>query len=157
MDTEPAAIAAALVFFGAAATDRLDGYLARRYESATRTGQWLDPLADKLLISAPVLTLTALGRFPVWGASVIVAREVAVSLLRAWLGLRGRAMPASQWGKVKTAAQVLAIFLYIVPLGARADDARFWSLVVAVALTVWSGLDYAFKLGSRAPLPAAED
>lgn len=150
IETEPAAIAAAFVFFFAAATDRLDGYLARRLASTTRTGQWLDPLADKLLISAPVITLLLLGRFPLWGAAIIVAREAGVSALRAWLGLHGRSMPASQWGKAKTAGQVLAVFLYLVPLRGAAD-ARFWALVLASALTVWSGLDYVFKLDRRAP------
>ncbi len=154
-DSDAAALAAAIVFFAAAATDGLDGYLARRYDSATRTGQWLDPLADKFLISAPVLTLTALGRFPIWAAVIIVAREVAVSLLRAWLGTRGRSMPASNWGKVKTGAQILAIFLYLVPLGPRGEDARFVALLLAVVLTVWSGLDYVIRLGERAPAPGS--
>jgi CDP-diacylglycerol--glycerol-3-phosphate 3-phosphatidyltransferase len=150
-DTEPAALAAALVFFVAAATDGLDGYIARRYDTATRTGQWLDPLADKLLISAPVVTLTVLGRFPLWAAAAIVAREVAVSLLRAWLGTRGRAMPASPWGKAKTAAQILAVFLYIVPLGPQGEGVRTVALWLAVVLTVWSGLDYFLRLRERAP------
>lgn len=148
--SEGAALAAATVFFAAAATDGLDGYLARRYDATTRTGQWLDPLADKLLISAPVVTLTALGRFPAWAAAIIVGRELAVSMLRAWLGTRGRAMPASPWGKAKTAAQILAIFLYIVPLEG-AEGARLVALWLAVALTVWSGLDYALRLSHRAP------
>lgn len=150
-ETEASDLIAATVFFVAAATDGLDGYIARRYDTATRTGQWLDPLADKLLISAPVVTLTVLGRFPVWAAVVIVAREVAVSLLRAWLGTRGRAMPASSWGKVKTAAQILVIFLYIVPLDGRGDAPRAVALWLAVILTVWSGLDYVLKLRERAP------
>ena len=145
-----AAYIAAVVFFAAAATDGLDGYLARRYESTTRLGQWLDPLADKLLISAPVITLTAQDRFPLWAAIIIVLREVAVSLLRAWLGTQGRSMPASDWGKVKTGAQVLAIFLYIIPFGPEAGDARLVALILAVVLTVWSGLDYVFReLGRR--------
>lgn len=145
-----AAYAAALVFFAAAATDGLDGYLARRYDSTTRLGQWLDPLADKLLISAPIVTLVALDRFPLWAAIVIVVRELAVSFLRAWLGTRGRSMPASGWGKVKTAAQVLAIFLYIVPLGDGADGTRLVALILAVALTVWSGVDYVLRIEQRA-------
>src|SRR5439155_16540591 len=83
-----ASYAAAAVFAVAAVTDGVDGYLARRFSSVTRTGQWLDPLADKLLVSAPVLTLTALGKFPVWAAVIIVAREIGISALRAWLGIR---------------------------------------------------------------------
>ena len=86
-----------------------------------------------------------------WAAAVIVAREVAVSLLRAWLGLHGRSLPASQWGKWKVGVQMVAIFLYIVPVGTTVEEIRFWVLVVATALTVWSGLDYALKLGLRAP------
>ena len=148
--SEATSLAAATVFFVAAATDGLDGYLARSYDAATRTGQWLDPLAVKLLISAPVVTLTALGRFPLWAAAIIVGRELAVSVLRAWLGTRGRSMPASPWGKAKTAAQILAIFLYIVPLG-DAEAARLVALWLAVILTVWSGLDYALRLSHRAP------
>jgi CDP-diacylglycerol---glycerol-3-phosphate 3-phosphatidyltransferase len=138
-------VIAAAVFAAAAATDGLDGYLARRYATATATGQWLDPLADKILVAAPIVTLTALGRFPLWAAAIIVARELGVSLLRAWLGSKGRAMPASGWGKAKTAAQMAAILLYLLPLGAGADAVRSWTLAVAAALTVWSGLDYAFK------------
>lgn len=148
---ETAAYAAAVIFFAAAATDGLDGYLARRYDTSTRTGQWLDPLADKLLISAPVITLTAQGRFPLWATVVIVGREVGVSMLRAWLGTRGRSMPASAWGKAKTGAQVLAIFLYIVPLGPGAGEARLVALVLAIVLTLWSGLDYLLRLGQVAP------
>lgn len=138
---------AAAVFVVAAATDGLDGYLARRYASATATGQWLDPLADKILVAAPVVTLTVLARFPLWAAVIIVARELGVSLLRTWLGSRGRPMPASGWGKVKTAAQMAMVVLYLLPLGPGAAGVRFGALLVAVALTVWSGVDYALKAG----------
>jgi CDP-diacylglycerol--glycerol-3-phosphate 3-phosphatidyltransferase len=142
-------VIAAALFVVAAATDGLDGYLARRYASTTPTGQWLDPLADKILVAAPIVTLTALGRFPLWAAAIIVARELGVSLLRAWLGSRGRPMPASGWGKAKTAAQMAVILLYLLPLGSGAVGLRLWTLVVAVALTVWSGVDYAFKASRR--------
>jgi CDP-diacylglycerol---glycerol-3-phosphate 3-phosphatidyltransferase len=138
-------VIAAAVFVAAAATDGLDGYLARRHATTTATGQWLDPLADKILVAAPIVTLTALGRFPLWAAAIIVARELGVSLLRAWLGSRGRAMPASGWGKAKTAAQMAAVLLYLLPLGTGADALRLWTLAIAATLTVWSGLDYAFK------------
>jgi CDP-diacylglycerol---glycerol-3-phosphate 3-phosphatidyltransferase len=137
---------ASILFVVAAASDSVDGYLARRYEIASRLGQWLDPLADKILITAPVITLTAVGRFPLWAAAVIVVREFAVSALRAWLGTRGEAMPASWWGKVKTAAQMLAVLLYLLPnLGSEVRDLRFAILVAAVALTALSGLDYFWR------------
>ena len=133
----------AALFVVAAASDGVDGYLARRHETTSRLGQWLDPLADKILVTAPIVTLTAVGRFPLWATAVIVAREFAVSALRAWLGTRGRAMPASWWGKVKTAAQMLAVLLYLLPdLGESVESVRFLILVAAVVLTALSGLDY---------------
>lgn len=147
--TRSASYAAAGVFVAGALTDGLDGYLARRHDMATRTGQWLDPLSDKLLVSAPVLALTAMGVFPVWAAAVIVAREISVAVLRAYLGSRGTALPASEVAKVKTAAQVLAITLYLLPLSADAEPARLAVLAVAVLLTVYSGLDYAIHLRAR--------
>jgi CDP-diacylglycerol--glycerol-3-phosphate 3-phosphatidyltransferase len=89
------------------------------------------------------VALTVVGTFPVWATVVIVARELAVSSLRVYVGIRGRPMPASWWGKVKTAAQMVVVVLYLLPgLDGVAGDLRFWVLVVAVALTVWSGLDY---------------
>lgn len=154
-DDRTAAYVAAAVFVIGAATDGLDGYLARRHAATTRLGQWLDPVADKLLVAAAIVTLTVLDRFPLWAAIVIVARELGVSVLRAWLGTRGRAMPASWLGKLKTAAQMLVVLLYLLPLGPGASTARFWVLVLAVALTVWSGLDYVVRAMQRAPEAAA--
>ena len=147
-------IAAAVFVFGAA-TDGLDGYLARRYAGFTRLGQWLDPLADKILVSSPIVALTAIGAFPVWAAVVIVLREVAVSALRAWLGSRGISMPASAWGKVKTAVQMILVPLYLLPLPEAADGVRFVFLVAAVALTVWSGVDYFLRTARRTPARSA--
>ncbi len=152
LDAALAAYVAAALFVVGAATDGLDGYLARRYRSTTRLGQWLDPLADKVLVAATVITLTVARRFPLWATVVIVARELGVSLLRAWLGTRGRAMPASWLGKWKTVAQMLAIVLYLLPtVGTPLGVFRFWVLVVAVALTIWSGIDYVVK--ARRPSP----
>lgn len=144
-----ASIAAAVFVFGAF-TDGLDGYLARRYSGATTIGQWLDPLADKILVSAPVIALSVVGGFPVWAAVVIVGRELAVSLLRAYLGTRGVGMPASIWGKAKTAVQMVLVPLYLLPLGDGADAAKRVVLALAVALTLWSGLDYFMGAGRRA-------
>lgn len=141
-DTETASYAAAAVFVAGGLSDGLDGYLARRHRMVTRTGAWLDPLSDKLLVAAPVITLTALGRFPLWGAVVILAREVAVSVLRTVRGAQGSSMPASDFAKMKTGAQIVAITLYLLPLPAGADLARLAALGVAVAFTVASGIDY---------------
>jgi CDP-diacylglycerol---glycerol-3-phosphate 3-phosphatidyltransferase len=148
--SDTAAVVAAAVFVFGAFTDGLDGYLARRYEGATRIGQWLDPLADKILVTAPIVAMTAIGTFPAWATVIIVAREFAVSLLRAWLGSRGVGMPASPWGKVKTAVQMLLVPLYLLPLDG-ADTVRLVVLWLAVVLTIWSGLDYFLKVARRAP------
>jgi CDP-diacylglycerol---glycerol-3-phosphate 3-phosphatidyltransferase len=138
-----ASYVAAAVFAVGALTDGVDGYLARRYDSVTRTGQWLDPLADKLLVSAPVITLTALDRFPLWAAVIIVVRELGVVGIRVYAGLRGHAMPATPMAKLKTVFQILAIILYLLPLGTWADGLRLGVLVVAVILTVVTGGLYA--------------
>jgi CDP-diacylglycerol---glycerol-3-phosphate 3-phosphatidyltransferase len=141
-----AAYVAAVVFVVGAATDRLDGYLARRFASATRTGAWLDPLADKLFVLAPVVALTAEDRFPLWATLVFVVREAAVSILRAWQGTHGRSMPATSLGQWKTALQMLAILLYLLPLSTSLDPVKVGVLVAAVALTIWSGLDYLVRI-----------
>jgi CDP-diacylglycerol--glycerol-3-phosphate 3-phosphatidyltransferase len=148
--TDAASYAAAAVFVLGGLTDGLDGYVARRHGMTTRTGTWLDPLSDKFLVVAPVLTMTALGQFPIWAAVIIVAREAAVVALRAFRGTRGTSMPASDIAKVKTGAQLVAITLYILPLHG-ADTVRLVTLSVAVGITVWSGVDYFL----RAPRPRA--
>jgi CDP-diacylglycerol--glycerol-3-phosphate 3-phosphatidyltransferase len=141
---------AAAVFAVAAVTDSLDGYLARRYEAKTKTGQWLDPLADKVLVAAPVITLAVAGTFPVWAATIIIVREVGISLLRIYLGLRRVGMPAAPLAKVKTTFQLVAITLYILPLPAAMSGARFAMLIGAVALTVYTGLTYGAGAGRMA-------
>lgn len=141
-DTAATDYAAAAVFVAGGLSDGLDGYLARRHRMVTRTGAWLDPLSDKLLVAAPVITLTAIGRFPLWGAVVILAREVAVSVLRTVRGAQGSSMPASDLAKMKTVTQILSITLYLLPLPAGAEPVRLAVLGVAVAFTVASGIDY---------------
>jgi CDP-diacylglycerol--glycerol-3-phosphate 3-phosphatidyltransferase len=148
--SDTAAVVAAAVFVFGALTDGLDGYLARRYSGATRIGQWLDPLADKILVTAPIVAMSAIGTFPLWAVVIIVFREFAVSLLRAWLGTRGIGMPASPWGKVKTAVQMVLVPLYLLPLDG-AGTVRLAVLWLAVVLTVWSGVDYLVKAVRRAP------
>ena len=137
-----ASYVAAGVFAVGALTDGVDGYLARRYQSITRTGQWLDPLADKLLVSAAAITLSALGRFPVWAAVLIVVRELGLVGLRIYSGLRGRSMPASRAAKLKTVFQLAAITLYILPLESGANGIRLGVLIPAVILTLATGADY---------------
>ena len=137
---------AAGLFVIAASTDALDGYLARRHAMTTRTGAWLDPLSDKLLVGAPILVLAAQGDFPWWAAVIIVGREIAVSLLRVYLGSRRASMPASLTGKVKAVLQMTAITLYLIP--GFPEGVRVAVLVFAVAFTVWSGIEYFMKAGA---------
>lgn len=129
------------IFVFAAATDSIDGWLARRLVGVTRWGQLADPLADKLLIIGSLAILAALGELPWWAVAVIVAREAGVTWQRSRL-LRDIdvVMPASTWGKVKTVSQVVAVTVYLYPgVGAPVRQA---ALALATAATVGSGLEY---------------
>jgi CDP-diacylglycerol--glycerol-3-phosphate 3-phosphatidyltransferase len=150
MQTRAASYAAAVVFVLGGLSDGLDGWLARRHAMTTRTGIWLDPLSDKLLVTAAVVSLVIVDRFPLWAAVIIVVREVAVTVLRAVRGTRGTSMPASNLGKAKTASQLLAVTLYLLPLGPGADGVKLAVLIVAVAFTVLSGVVY-FVRARRPP------
>jgi CDP-diacylglycerol--glycerol-3-phosphate 3-phosphatidyltransferase len=139
---------AAAVFALAAVTDTLDGYLARSRRSVTNFGKVMDPIADKLLIAAALISLVSLNRVEPWVAMVIIAREFAVSGLRVAAGVQGVVIPASVLGKAKTIAQVAAIFAAI-----AAHDADAWwvqvLLYVAVAMTLASGADYFLNFRRR--------
>ena len=135
---------AAGVFAVASLTDALDGYLARSRNLVTQLGTQLDPLADKLLIIAPVIVLVALDRLALWVALVIVAREVAVTILRVIATKRGLKVAASIYGKAKTVLQVTMVFMLIVVSGSPT-----WLdilIYITVAATVISGLDYFYKV-----------
>ena len=129
---------AAIVFAAAAITDGLDGYIARTRRSITTFGKVMDPIADKLLIAAALITLVSLDRVAAWAAMVIIAREFAVSGLRIAAGQQGVVIPASRLGKLKTVVQVAAILAVIATSALWADVL----LYVAVAVTVVSGADY---------------
>src|SRR4051794_37251962 len=138
---------AAIVFAVAALTDGLDGYIARSRGSVTTFGKLMDPLADKLLIIAPLVLLVSLGRLAAWVAMVIIAREFAVTALRMVAAEQGMVIPASPLGKVKTIVQVLAIFALIaVPSTPLWVDALVY---LAVAVTIVSGADSFFGLRRR--------
>ena len=154
VDTEATSWLAFFAFGVAALTDGLDGYVARRMDMVSETGQLLDPIADKMLVTAAMIALVAVERFPAWAAVVIVVREIAVSVLRFAASKRGRGFPASIAGKAKTGAQLIAVLLYILPLGTGWHPLKYAFLALAVALTVGSGIDYFVRapmlLGSRA-------
>ncbi len=134
------------IFLFAAATDSVDGWVARRWHGVTTWGQLADPIADKLLIIGSLASLAVIGELPVWAVVVIVAREAAVTVLRIVLVKRlDLVIPASGWGKVKTASQVVAVAAFLLP-GMPAVVAMVL-LYLAVLLTIWSGLEYAFRTG----------
>jgi CDP-diacylglycerol---glycerol-3-phosphate 3-phosphatidyltransferase len=138
---------AAGVFALAALTDGLDGYIARRRQDVTTFGKLVDPLADKLLIVAALVSLVSLGRLAAWVAMVIIARELAVTGLRAVAVEQGVVISASWLGKLKTMLQVAAVFALIIW-----NPSPNWVDVLvylAVAVTVISGADYFFGLRRR--------
>ena len=142
MFREPALpVLAACVFAFAAATDAVDGWLARRLQLVSGFGQFLDPLADKLLVGTALVPLAADGRLPWWAVGVILVREFLVGVaFRVWLATRGRALPASRMGKLKTITQIAAVLL-LTALDPGSTVALA-ALYVAVALTVVSGIFY---------------
>jgi CDP-diacylglycerol--glycerol-3-phosphate 3-phosphatidyltransferase/cardiolipin synthase len=136
-------LVAALAFIVAAVTDWLDGWLARRWNQTSSFGAFLDPVADKLMVSAALLILLHLGRVDVLIALVIVGREIAISALREWMAKIGASgSVAVHWlGKFKTAAQMVAIpcLLYWQPIhGVSARVVGQVLIVIAAILTVWS-------------------
>jgi CDP-diacylglycerol--glycerol-3-phosphate 3-phosphatidyltransferase len=134
------------VFLLAALTDALDGYWARKYKEITRLGMLLDPIADKLLVSAALISLVDLQEADAWAVCIIIGREFAVSGLRSIAASSGVVIQASRLGKLKMTAQVVGISLMI--LGARLDDIGLWrktgraALYVMTAMAVISGVEY---------------
>lgn len=150
-----------VIFLTAVTTDVLDGWLARRRGEITTLGTLLDPIADKLLISAAFISLVELGLAPAWMVVVVIGREFAVSGLRAIASGRGIIIPASSWGKAKMFTQITAVSLLILALRhdvfALPGLVALW-LVVGVALI--SGTEYFVRFLRRivvsGPVPPAE-
>ncbi len=148
----------AAIFALASLTDWLDGYLARRRKQVTVLGQFIDPLADKLLTIAAFISLVQMGLAPWWMVAIIIGREFAVTALRSLAYARNVAVPASDLGKIKMVAQVVAILALI--LGREQlqgfvviGQVALWVVVVAAIL---SGADY-FRRFNRLVLPRAVD
>ncbi|MEV5742437.1 CDP-diacylglycerol--glycerol-3-phosphate 3-phosphatidyltransferase [Microbispora rosea] len=135
-------LAALGVFLLASLTDQLDGWLARKYALITDFGKIADPIADKALIGAALLSLSYLGEIPWWITVVIIAREAGVTLLR-FLVIRHGVIPASYGGKVKTVLQIVAIALYIVP--GVPGVIRWVAMGLALVVTVGTGADYVVR------------
>jgi CDP-diacylglycerol--glycerol-3-phosphate 3-phosphatidyltransferase len=150
---------AAAVFALLAFTDSVDGYLARSRNEVTTLGKFLDPLADKILVTAALLALVELNELPAWVVLVIITREFLVSGLRMVVSAEGHVIAASIWGKVKTVAQIIAVILFIIKsnpelaagMGRQYDILYYGSwavMVIALLLTLFSMADY-FYMASR--------
>jgi len=159
-------IAAAAVFILAAATDKLDGYVARRNEQITTLGQFLDPLADKLLIAAALIALVSQGRVAAWVAMLIIGREIAVSVLRIVGVSQGVSIPADKYGKLKTVLQIVYVVYVLVPtdkiatfIHVSTDVATViqWILAgVVVIVTLASGVRYFLNARGVIRMPGSE-
>ncbi|CAM3072790.1 CDP-diacylglycerol--glycerol-3-phosphate 3-phosphatidyltransferase [Filibacter tadaridae] len=137
-----------LIFIIASITDWLDGYIARKNGLVTNLGKFLDPLADKLLVSAAFIILVEFGVAPSWIVIVIISREFAVTGLRLILAGGGEVVAANQLGKLKTVAQILAIVsLLLNNIFFESIGVPFGMIMLYVALifTIWSGVDYFYK------------
>lgn len=139
---------ATLVFVIAAVTDGLDGYIARKNKIVTNLGKFLDPLADKLLITAALISLVEMQRLEAWIAIIIISREFAVTGLRLIAVAEGHVIAASPLGKLKTIIQIVAIVTLMlnnfpfVTISLPFDQVVTW---LAVVITLASGIDYFYK------------
>ncbi len=144
-------LAAAVVFILAALTDWFDGFLARKWNQTSAFGAFLDPVADKLMVTAALLVLVQLTRIDAAIALVIVGREIAISALREWMAQIGasKSVAVNSLGKFKTACQMIAIPMLLfygrLPLGVFELDTRVWGqwlIYLSAVLTIWSMLYY---------------
>ncbi|MFN2595374.1 MAG: CDP-diacylglycerol--glycerol-3-phosphate 3-phosphatidyltransferase [Actinomycetota bacterium] len=139
--SDGAAYAAFALFFVASMSDLIDGYLARRNDSISKTGEFLDPLADKLLIGAALVALVATRDFPVWAAIVIAAREVGILAFRTRVVSSGGRLPASRGAKVKTVVQLCMVSWWVLPWESK--NAMHWVwLGLALVVTLYTGAQY---------------
>ncbi|WP_435136756.1 CDP-diacylglycerol--glycerol-3-phosphate 3-phosphatidyltransferase [Actinacidiphila sp. bgisy144] len=122
-------------------TDLFDGELARRYGLVTDFGKIADPIADKAIMGAALVGLSALGDLPWWVTGVILFRELGITLMRFWV-IRHGVIPASRGGKLKTLTQGVAVGMYVLVLTGPLASIRAWIMAVAVVLTVATGADY---------------
>ena len=142
---KPTSFLAALVFGLASISDLLDGFLARRRQMVTTLGQFLDPLADKLIVSAALIMLVPLGRVPAWMVVVIIGRELAITGLRSVAVSEGKIISASELGKKKMVFQIVAVLgllFHYEYFGVNCHAVGMFFMWLAVIVTLWSGFSY---------------
>ncbi|MDQ2085253.1 CDP-diacylglycerol--glycerol-3-phosphate 3-phosphatidyltransferase [Herbivorax sp. ANBcel31] len=143
---------AAFLFFIAASTDGLDGYIARKRKQITRFGKFLDPIADKLLITAALIALVERNDLTSWAAAVIIGREFIITGLRLVAASDGIVIAASKWGKIKTITQIVAIIATLLknyPISLWFDfPLDRYLMLIAVGATIYSAYDYIMKNSS---------
>ena len=133
---------ALLIFILASVTDFIDGYIARHYNQVTTFGKFMDPLADKCLVTAAMLWFVEIGQMPAWALLVVIIREFGVSGLRMVAADKGRVIAAGWSGKVKTASTMVCIVLMFLPIPAELNLA---CVAVIVLTTIYSGVEYFVK------------
>ena len=136
---------AVLIFVVASLTDLLDGKIARKYHLVTNFGKFMDPLADKLLVCAALICLSASGMVPAWMVIIIISREFIISGFRLVASDNGVVIAASYWGKFKTTFQMLMIIVLLLDLGGVFDVIGQVLTWIALILTVVSLVDYLIK------------
>ena len=134
-------LVATAIFAIACVTDRFDGDIARRRGLITEFGKLADPIADKALVGASLIGLSALGELPWWVTIVILIREVGVTMLRFWV-IRHGVLPASRGGKLKTLLQTVAIGLFVLPPWGWLRDVAWVVMIAAIVVALVTGADY---------------
>lgn len=134
--------ASLLIFAVASITDWLDGYIARKYNQVSNFGKFVDPLADKLLVTAAMLIFVQWGLMPAWALMIVLTREFAVTGLRLVAVESGRVIAAAMSGKIKTAATMVCVMIMIFDVPAMVNTLCVWVIVIT---TVVSGIEYFVK------------
>ena len=142
LDVPYASYWALAIFAAASVTDTLDGYIARHYNQITDFGKFMDPLADKCLVTAAMLWFVEVGQMPAWALLIVIVREFGVSGLRMVAADKGRVIAAGWSGKVKTAATMVCIILMLLPLPEIVNQI---GTAVIVLTTIYSGVEYFMK------------
>jgi len=130
------------IFVVASLTDWLDGYIARKYGQTTDFGKFMDPLADKCLVTAAMLWFVEIGQMPAWALLIVIVREFAISGVRMQAANKGRVIAAAWSGKVKTASTMICIVLMFLPI---AQEINMICVAVIVLTTIYSGVEYIMK------------